>query len=400
MSDTPQTVIEGLVANTVATASNPKIVTLPNGNLLVAYATSIGGSEHFIRGQQFDAAGNRIGGEINFVFEQLFSRCSNEIEEPEFELLVQPDGRVVIIAETSDQFESPEGFADTQARTYELSDGGDVFAARIDRIVDIGIKRKTICPAIAGLGDGTCKIFFTSHCLGQDDPGVTSIDDAATGVDTITVLGGKGDADTDADTLSNGSIVALLDRASDKGFGAKVDFRIVRSDGSIAKTGKIDGGVRTGDPAIRALANGGFVVAWAELDRTAVRKSKQDTDVCFQMFDANGNPTTDPRRVGHITATGTDTALSITPLDDGGFTLFYDRNRDTQGILGQRFDSEGNPVGGRFVAFLGIGGQPDATALPDGRVAVAAMRGGNVEVRILGVEDPALRCTDDNDPLA
>ena len=115
MPDTPRTIVDDFAANTIGTAAAPKIVTLSNGNFLVAYSTEIGRGPGFhIRGQQFDASGKKIGGEIQFRFPR-------EIEEREFAIDALPNGQVVISAETKarpfDDFEP-----DFVAVAYEIDD--------------------------------------------------------------------------------------------------------------------------------------------------------------------------------------------------------------------------------------------------------------------------------------
>ena len=115
MTDTPRTIVDAFVANTIGMAAAPKIVTLSNGNFLVAYSTEIGSGPGFhIRGQQFDASGNKIGGEIQFRFPR-------EIEEREFDIDVLSNGQVVIAAETKSQpFDDFE--PDIFAVAYKIDD--------------------------------------------------------------------------------------------------------------------------------------------------------------------------------------------------------------------------------------------------------------------------------------
>lgn len=115
MPDTPRTIVDAFVAHAIGTTAAPKIVTLSNGNFLVAYSTEIGSGPGFhIRGQQFDASGNKIGGEIQFKFPR-------EIEKREFDIDVLPNGQVVIAAETKDQpFDNYE--TDIFAVVYKIDD--------------------------------------------------------------------------------------------------------------------------------------------------------------------------------------------------------------------------------------------------------------------------------------
>ena len=63
MPDTPEILFDAFISNTTPGATRPKVVTLSDGNMLVAYATEEGGAPGIdIRGQLFDPAGTPIGG--------------------------------------------------------------------------------------------------------------------------------------------------------------------------------------------------------------------------------------------------------------------------------------------------------------------------------------------------
>ena len=388
MPTTPQTLVDDVVANTVSAASNPKIETLPNGNFLVAYSTSIGGKGHFIHGQQLDVAANKIGGEISFVFDQL-------IEEPEFDIGVQPNGHVIVVAEVDDEdtalsFIDPGGqssLSDIEAGTYQINGSGSADIVSSHRIERSPPSTTSFNPVLAVLDNEKYRVYFTRNTAGQDKLLETAIDSGTFDRrDVVLPFGGRADADLAADVLTNGNIITVLDRDSDKGFRAKIDFRIIDPTGSILKNGAVGAGARTFNPTVRALAEGGFVIAWAELDRAFAKKSRQDTDIYLQLFDANGNPTTG--RILHADGNANDNnnEPAIAALEDGGFILFYDKDRGAKAIRGQRFDGTGQRVGDDFLVLPGNAGQIDATTLPGGRVAVACKNGRDIKVEILAVD--------------
>jgi len=134
------------------------------------------------------------------------------------------------------------------------------------------------------------------------------------------------------------------------------------------------------EPAVAALNDGGYVVAWA---------SVQDGDeygVYMQRYDANGGT------VGNETAVNTTTEgnqhqPSVTSLTNGGFIVVW---ASTQGgdddIYAQRYDSNGTPdPAGEFAVSTGATGiqsAPSITGLTDGGFVVTwhTNQGGDYDI--------------------
>ncbi len=99
------------------------------------------------------------------------------------------------------------------------------------------------------------------------------------------------------------------------------------------------------EPSVTALADGGFVVAWQSKD--------QDGDswgVYAQRFDSAGNPAEFEFRVNTVT-TNEQQEPSVAALADGGFVISWqskDQDGDSWGVFGQRYDTQGDPIGGQF----------------------------------------------------
>ncbi|WP_298920442.1 hypothetical protein [uncultured Roseobacter sp.] len=71
MSTTPEILTGPFRVNTTGSAAEPQAVVMGNGNLVVAYISERIGQQttdaFFVRGQQFDFDGNRIGEEALFL---------------------------------------------------------------------------------------------------------------------------------------------------------------------------------------------------------------------------------------------------------------------------------------------------------------------------------------------
>lgn len=395
---TPSILVDDIILSSFFTGRAPKLVTLLNGNFLVTFATESRASGFFIQGRQFDRNGIQVGTRMSFRF-------TREIEEAEFDIVVQPNGQVIIVAETEDsgkQFTQPN----IEARTFEIDNAGTVTLIKSDKInTNQQDSSTSYNPAIASLNNRNYRVYFNENKFGVDrllEVAVkgNTIDRGARGGRMNDIFAGRSDADIDADTLKNGNVVMILDRDSDRGLRALIEFRIFDPDGNQIKTAEFGGGKRTFNSTLEALEEGGFVVAWAQLDRLRARKRKRDTDIYCQMFDTDGNSTTGRILVGDTRLNDENVKPSLTALDDGGFMLFYDKNRGNQGTIVQRFDKEGKKVGEHLRVFRGAYIHMNATTLPDDRVAVGAEApGGNIQVAILDFGSNVISGTIGNDTL-
>ena len=101
------------------------------------------------------------------------------------------------------------------------------------------------------------------------------------------------------------------------------------------------------DP-IAALENGGFAVSWGE----STGQDGDDWGIYTRIYDNDGNALTNEIQVNTET-TGTQVYTSLGALDDGGFVVSWSsfgQDGDGYGIYGQRFNADGVAVGGEFQA--------------------------------------------------
>ncbi len=379
----------GFVAGTSATAADPKIVTLSNGNFLVAYSSRTGGAGFHIRGQVFDGSGDRIGGEIPFTF-------PNEIDEREFDIAALPGGHLVIVTETK------PSTGHVMARTYRIDDSGQSRFIGRQLAEYVNSSGRYINPVVTGLDEDSYRVLWVDE---QDSGRIDVRFDGMDGgqevhggpqrskfVDRFT---GGDKATLDTDTLSNGNVVVVVD-PDGKGRSGELHYRVVRPDGSTVKSGKTGNrDEQTFHSRLAALADGGFVIAWT--------RGGRDVDLEFQMFDANGDATTGRKLAGLTNGRSPDNnnEPAIAPLDDGGFIIFYDKDRGRHQVRGQRYRSDGNKAGDDFIVADGNGAQIDATALPNGRVAVTyKMAGtGTIKTALFAVDQNVVRDGPGNDVL-
>ncbi|CCQ75230.1 VCBS domain-containing protein [Magnetospira sp. QH-2] len=129
-------------------------------------------------------------------------------------------------------------------------------------------------------------------------------------------------------------------------FGA--DGQPVGEGFSVASSGSLDHGER--NDTVTGLTGGGFVVTWSASD---IPGDSSSEGVGAQLFDATGNKVGGPFLVNSMTGSK-QSEPAIIGLNDGGFVAVwsgYHAPGDTNGpgVTGQRFDAEGNKVGGEFL---------------------------------------------------
>lgn len=124
-------------------------------------------------------------------------------------------------------------------------------------------------------------------------------------------------------------------------------------------------------PAIAALADGGYIVVWMSLG--------QDGDghgIFGQRFDKAGEPAGDEFQV-NTAVKGDQADPAVTALARGGFVVSWTspgQDGDAGGVFAQRFDENGKPLGEEFQANdIAKGDQRDSrlAMLPDGGFLVA-----------------------------
>jgi Ca2+-binding RTX toxin-like protein len=145
----------------------------------------------------------------------------------------------------------------------------------------------------------------------------------------------------------------------------------------IAPEFRIDAAVGAADfqPVVTWLNNSQYVVAWVQSNSTAAGGN----DVKARIWQGGSSPTplTSIFTVNTTTA-GDQQAPAITALPDGGFAVAWEDDSGI-GLDGgaairlQAFDAAGAKIGGEIIVnttTAGVQDQPSLAALPDGRIAV------------------------------
>ena len=334
------TISEFLVnTNTTGNQTYSSVTGLSNGGFVIAYESYVSEENGYdILGQIYDRSGNKTGSE--FV-----ANTNRTMKQLKPSVSAFSDGGFVIV------YQSHDGRSDDIAgQLYDQSGNksGNEF------VVNVFKNDGQLNPSVKTLFYGGFIVTWQSWAQDGNKYGIYGQKYAT---DKITKIGSEFQINTYENFSQDKPHVAVF---PDGGFVA-----VWRSDNQdSSKTGvfgqKYDkDGNRVGEelwintyktknqtnPSVAVLNSGDFVVTWDS--------NGQDGNgygVYGQIFDVNGN------KKGHEFGVNTHTdshqdRSEVTALFDGGFVVVWESNAQDSsgdGIYGQRFDMNGNPVNDEF----------------------------------------------------
>lgn len=400
MPHRPEILVDPFLTNTTPIVAKSKVVELSNGNILVTYISELGGPSgkdgFFVHGQQFDALGNKIGGEVLFEFPV-------ETDTENFDIVALPAGRVAVLADQDGGSRINPDRDDPFVGVFQLNDAGTAtFLPEESEFVE-GTGGRHFDFALTERGDDGWMAHSLSTSAGAD---ALFQDSDIQDIKRVEKTGFRGtrNGELESTTLENGTQVLLLDRDARESRAGDLEFRIIGLDGNVVKSGLVGGDAddRNNEGTVQALKGGGFVIAWTERDA--------DTDVVFKMFDASGSALrSSVKFVANKGPTGdNNNEPAIAALQDGGFIIFFDDDTSGGGIKGQRYDDQGGKVGEIFTVFpFAFPDEIDATLLSNGNVVVSFTLFNTIHTTIVSVDgdvpddvpDGAIVGTDGDDTL-
>lgn len=362
-----------------------EIVTLSDGTLMAVYRRDEG-----IFFQQFDRVGNTIGGEGQLDAPNFEARGN-------FDVLAVEDGKIVLA------FEANLGGNFPVLRVKSFSVEGGVATATTD--IDLQILSEN---------NGTSAGDFRDASLaGSSISDVTlhTLQTALDGTQSLTVFSDLTEAtpqsaDHAFPFVINRSAIetAVLDNGNTVtaviSFGAggtdrrNLDFIITAPDGTeVARgTARVTDGTRIEDTAVAALSDGGFAVVFGGGDGN-------DIDQFTQTFDADGTARA-PTEVVFSNNPDANRDPTLIALEDGGYVIFFVRDKGTDSIIGQRFDANGQKVGTFFIVETGSRIEfTSATMTEDGLIAVSYAENQKVAVELIATEALDIVLTDADEAI-
>ena len=339
---------------------DPDIATLADGGFVVTWhSAGQDGSEWGVYGQRYDASGVAAGPEF-----QVNTYTSNNQYNPVVAALA--DGGFVVIWQSDHQDGSYTG---VYGQRYDAA--GIVVGPEFR--VDGSAYDYHRSPAITALADGGFVVTWTSNSLGASDYGIFGQRYDAAGV----AVGPEFQVNTYASSYQqNPSVTALADggfvvtwqsRGQDGNFNGIFGQRYDAAGSAVGLEFQVNTywNLDQREPAVTALADGGFVVTW---------ESTQDgsnTGIYGQRYDAAGVAVGPEFQINTYTNDFQEDP-AVAALADGGFVVTwrsFGQDGSGGGIYGQRYDAAGVAVGTEFqVNTYTDGGQRRSaiTVLADG----------------------------------
>lgn len=315
--------------------SGPVTVQTANGNYFtVWYDQALGNDAVNVRGQYFDADGNKIGSEV-----QISPRSIEDwdgMEMPPLDVLALSNGKIVVAFQTDD---------------WDQADGSST-----------AIVQSVLTAGPTGVSAPTSSFVNTTTAGYQSGP--IMVETANGGYLTVWYDNADGgDAGVLRAQMYNGSGVKV---------GSETQISGVTVDGwDVMDMPPVD---------LTALSNGKVIVSWVSSDN--LRVDGDQTAVMQGVISTNGSsPFVQSTSIVNTTTTGYQSGPVTVETADGGYlTVWYDNAGSVSGtsIRGQYFDVNGSKLGGELlISNVGIETYDpidmpplDAVALSNGNVVV------------------------------
>lgn len=380
MPATPQTWLNQFIVNltTTGSQSDPDIIQLANGNILVCWtstddtgAGSATGTD--VIGQIFDPVGNLVGSEFRI---NTFGNANNE---QNMDMAATPDGGFIAVYERVVIGTGVTTICIDRFNSSGVQTGGSF-------IVDDSANTDPnfLNPQVAVSGSTSALVVY-EQTSGTGTTIVGKIYNPSTnavGSQFNLIAFAGGDTDPDVTALTNGNyvITATHNQSGDN----RIIYRIVDSTGAnvlaVTAVGGTGGnGFNDREATVTALTGGGFVIAWTNTD-------SNDTDILFKVYNAAGTEVGSgfPFDTG---ATNNNNEAKVIALADGTFVIACD-NDATFGVDVQHFSATGVALGSVFTVSTDNADNISGTTLGDGRVALVwDVSGGEVSMEILDTRD-------------
>ncbi len=217
-------------------------------------------------------------------------------------------------------------------------------------------------PAIAAFSNGQLFMVYVDNQTGLNSD-IRALRASSTGVDTTAIAIDVGPANASAPDIAllAGSELAVVVYQS-TGAAQDILFWMGATAGTVANTAADETA-----PVVATLTGGGFVVAWQDADGDGAG----NTGIKLRIYD-NLGVAAGPAFSANLTVTaGAQSAPAITALLDGTFLVAW-VDQFSASIRARQFDASGNALDSEFVmADLDSLTEPSLTTLTDGRVALS-----------------------------
>ncbi len=327
-------------SNFVDSQDNPSVTPLADGGFVVAWQSrDFGGSEYDIFAQRYDANGETVDEEF-----QVNTRNSGFQEQ--VDVVGLANGGFVFAWQSDGQDGSEDGI---YARRYNSSGNAASGEFRVNDYSD----RNQSSPSLTALDNGDFVITWQSQRQDGEQYGVYGRRYSPGGSSRgdefqINTTAAETQHSPTVTTLNNGNFVAVWTSYGQDGDDFGIYGQIFNDTGEAIGSEFAVNSLTEGTqilPDVASLSNGGFVVTWRSLG-----EGETDFSVNGQRFDASGSTVGNEFQV-NSSATEDQGEAAVTGLNNGGFVVAWHNINafdDNHGLYGQRYDGTGNAAGGQF----------------------------------------------------
>lgn len=377
----------GIGANN--TQSNSKVIALTGGGFVVVWEDSStwfasGLEPRDIVGQRYDASGNKVGVEFNASGTYL------DLDQKMADIAALPGGGFICVYQTTDAAAVGDGenvtvevFDATGARirTDDFRQAAGPTPTGPPNDLD------DENPSVVVFADGSYVVMFQQSTIGGGTKELVGYSVSSAGVvnttkfDIVSGAAAVNETNPDSALLTNGKYVVVYEQAN-----ASSDIKLVIRDKAggapIAKTVASGTGSET-KPVVAALKGGGFVVVWQDSNGDGAG----NMGVKARIFDNNGiggATFTVPTRTA-----GVQKEPAVTALSDGGFMVAWEDDAATS-VLGQHFSATGAKLGSvvTLASLTGGASEPSLALLSNGRFVTSVTKGGANKDVYAAIFDP------------
>jgi RTX calcium-binding nonapeptide repeat (4 copies) len=359
--------------NTTGTQNDPVITQLANGNVLISWVDfdnsgvgSAGGTD--VIGRIFDPIGNPVTGEFRL---NVFLGVDDE-QDPEITALANGGFMVVYEDNGPDNNIGYDTFDAAGARQNGgfILDDPDGGAVPNSPAVASATTTSAMTAYVVNNADGSESVFVRSYNPDADTFGAAAL-----------MLGGfvgvgENVGGIGLTTLSNNNFALAIGNrnAGDD----TVVLIILNSSGAILDSATISPGVELNEVDCVGLTGGNVAIVYS---------NATSGTIVATVYSSTATLVRNSFQVSNLTGSQNDPAVCA--LADGGFVIVWDDDTNSD-IRGQRFDNTGASVGSEFVIDTsGAQSAPSVVGLADGRFQITWLEYGDIRSEIYDSRDVA-----------
>jgi Ca2+-binding RTX toxin-like protein len=364
----------------LAGVSDPQIIGLSNGNILVAWTET--GTNGVGTTDGTDVIGKIYNSEGGLVRDSYRINTSRSVDnESDFDLAPTNDGGFILVYVDNDGANSRV--------TWERKDSTGNNQATRDIASETGDGDFDNPQVVVNNVNNSSFVTFTDLDVGgifnpdDDDIRAVRLDSAGT-IITAEFDAADNNGDDQRENASaintNGELVTAYRDVDD----GSVIVEVRSTSGAFQHRAVVDSNGTPLDPQVTTLRNGNIAVSWTD----------DGGDVNRAVYNSNLGVVLGKTAIDNVDANES----AIVALTDGDFVVIYDDDSASNRLVARRFNSDGSSDGGAVIPFPSAATQPEIGITADGRVLFTWIASGNVLTSIWDPRGTTINTSDFDAP--